>query len=112
MQLFGPSNVASAAQALTQSASGSGSSSNSPAPGSMSSLTSENTFLQLLVAQLKNQDPLNPTDSIQFVGQLVQYSELEQLMNINQNISTLVGGSTPPTSTNGNSSNSTNKTTS
>jgi flagellar basal-body rod modification protein FlgD len=59
------------------------------------SLTSEQTFLQLLVAQIKNQDPLNPTDSIQFVGQLVQYSELEQLIGINTGIQTLTGANTP-----------------
>jgi len=35
-------------------------------------LTSKDTFLKLLVAQLKNQDPTNPTDSTQFVGQLTQ----------------------------------------
>jgi flagellar basal-body rod modification protein FlgD len=73
----------------------------------VASLTSEQTFLQLLVAQIKNQDPLNPTDSIQFVGQLVQYSELEQLMGINQGVQTLAGTSTsttPPAQTNGTSS--------
>ena len=67
------------------------SSSGTSSTSSMSSLTSESTFLQLLIAQIKNQDPLNPTDSIQFVGQLVQYSELEQLMGINQGVQTLTG---------------------
>src|SRR5277367_336532 len=62
-------------------------------------LTSESTFLNLLVAQIQNQDPLNPTDSIQFVGQLVQFSELEQLMGINQGVQTLTG-STSSSSTN------------
>lgn len=90
------------AQAQTQSSSGASSSSSS----SLNSLTSEQTFLQLLIAQIKNQDPLNPTDSIQFVGQLVQYSELEQLMGINQGVQTLAGTTTttPPTQTNGTSS--------
>jgi len=40
----------------------------------------EQMFLQLLVSQIQNQDPLNPTDSTQFVGQLAQFSELEQLI--------------------------------
>jgi flagellar basal-body rod modification protein FlgD len=91
------------AQAQTQSTSGTDSSSSSP----LNSLTSEQTFLQLLIAQIKNQNPLNPTDSIQFVGQLVQYSELEQLMGINQGVQTLAGtttSTTPPAQTNGNSS--------
>lgn len=35
-------------------------------------------FLQLLVAQLKNQDPLNPADPVQFVSQLASLSGLEQ----------------------------------
>ena len=71
-------------------------------------LTNESTFLQLLVAQIKNQDPMNPTDSIQFVGQLVSFSQLEQLLSINQNMQTLVqdasgvnqppAAPTPPTS--------------
>ncbi len=64
------------------------------------SLTNEDTFLQLLVAQIKNQDPLNPTDSVQFIGQLVQFSQLEQLLGINQGIQTLVkGGQTSTSST-------------
>lgn len=48
-------------------------------------LASESTFLTLLVSQLQNQDPLNPTDSTQFVSQLTSYSQLEQLINIDQN---------------------------
>jgi flagellar basal-body rod modification protein FlgD len=101
MQIFGPSAVTNAAQALAQAqaqpqaTSGTGSSSSSSSSSSsLNSLTSENTFLQLLIAQIKNQDPLNPTDSIQFVGQLVQYSELEQLMGINQGVQTLTGDTT------------------
>jgi flagellar basal-body rod modification protein FlgD len=103
IQLFGPSAVTSVAQARAQAqaqaTSGTGASSSSTSsPTSLNSLTSEDTFLQLLIAQIKNQDPLNPTDSIQFVGQLVQYSELEQLMGINQGVQTLTG-TTPNTTT-------------
>jgi flagellar basal-body rod modification protein FlgD len=58
-------------------------------------LATESTFLQLLVAQIKNQDPLNPTDSMQFVGQLVQFSQLEQLIGIKSDVDKL--GVTPPT---------------
>ena len=46
------------------------------------STPNESTFLNLLVAQMKNQDPLNPTDSTQFVSQLAQFSELEQVIGI------------------------------
>jgi flagellar basal-body rod modification protein FlgD len=100
MQIFGVSAAAHAAQAQAQASAGSGSSSSLTNPAS--SLTSESTFLHLLVAQIKNQDPLNPTDSIQFVGQLVQYSELEQLLGINQGVQSLVKTTTP--ATNGTSS--------
>ena len=58
------------------------------------SLTSKDTFLKLLVAQLKNQDPTSPTDSTQFVGQLTQYSELEQLIGINGSVQKLAPAGT------------------
>lgn len=41
-------------------------------------------FLKLLVAQLSNQDPMNPQDSAQFVAQLAQFSSLEQLISIRE----------------------------
>jgi flagellar basal-body rod modification protein FlgD len=47
-------------------------------------LANEQTFLQLLVAQIKNQDPLQPTDSVQFVSQLAQFSQLEQTIAVRQ----------------------------
>ena len=40
-------------------------------------------FLQLLVTQMKYQDPLNPTDNTQFVEQLATFSQLEQMQNMN-----------------------------
>ncbi|HEY2407717.1 MAG TPA: flagellar hook capping FlgD N-terminal domain-containing protein [Polyangiaceae bacterium] len=43
----------------------------------------ETDFLQLLVAQLKNQDPLAPQDNTQFVAQLAQFSSLQQTMGVN-----------------------------
>lgn len=48
------------------------------------------TFLKLLVAQLKNQDPLAPQDGAQFVAQLAQFSSLDQLININQQLGELL----------------------
>jgi flagellar basal-body rod modification protein FlgD len=52
-------------------------------------LTSEQTFLKILVAQIQNQDPTSPTDPTQFVSQLTQYSELEQLIGINTGVQNL-----------------------
>jgi len=43
-------------------------------------------FLRLLVAQLEHQDPLNPMESSEFTAQLAQFSSLEQLFNINDNL--------------------------
>jgi flagellar basal-body rod modification protein FlgD len=47
------------------------------------------TFLQLLVAQIKNQNPLNPSDGAEFVAQLAQFSQLEQSMAIKQDVETI-----------------------
>ncbi|MBW1752049.1 MAG: flagellar hook assembly protein FlgD [Deltaproteobacteria bacterium] len=45
-----------------------------------------NDFLKLLVAQLQHQDPLNPMESADFTAQLAQFSSLEQLFNVNDNL--------------------------
>jgi len=55
----------------------------------VSGMANEQTFLKLLVAQIQNQDPMSPSDSMQFVTQLAQFSSLEQLMGINQGIASL-----------------------
>src|SRR5882757_5737115 len=48
------------------------------------------TFLTLLTTQLRNQDPLSPMDSNQFTQQLVQFSQVEQQINSNQNLESLI----------------------
>ena len=48
------------------------------------------TFLTLLTTQLKNQDPTSPMDSNQFTQQLVEYSQVEQQINTNTNLQTLI----------------------
>jgi flagellar basal-body rod modification protein FlgD len=47
-------------------------------------------FLKLFTTQLRYQDPLNPMDSTEFTSQLAQFSSLEQLTNINEQMSNLV----------------------
>ncbi len=48
------------------------------------------TFLKLLVEQLKNQDPLSPMDGAQFVAQLAQFNSVEQLIGINNKLGLLL----------------------
>jgi flagellar basal-body rod modification protein FlgD len=64
------------------------------APKANQDVTKE-AFMQLLVAQIKNQNPLNPTDGVQFLSQLAQFSELEQLINIKSELSGLRETLTP-----------------
>jgi flagellar basal-body rod modification protein FlgD len=48
------------------------------------------TFLQLLTTQLQNQDPLDPLDTNQFTQQLVEFASVEQQVNMNTNLQTLI----------------------
>jgi flagellar basal-body rod modification protein FlgD len=82
---FGPNYVESASS--NNSSSSSSSSNNSTATTEFG----KDEFLKLLVAQLKNQDPMNPMDNQEFVSQLATFTSLEQLMSINANVSKLAG---------------------
>lgn len=55
----------------------------------------KDAFLKLLVAQIKNQDPLKPSDGAQFLAQLAQFSQLEQLMEIKDQLTALAQQQTP-----------------
>jgi len=48
------------------------------------------TFLQLLTTQLQNQNPLDPLDTNQFTEQLVEFASVEQQVNMNTNLQTLI----------------------
>jgi flagellar basal-body rod modification protein FlgD len=50
----------------------------------------QETFLKLLVAQLKNQDPLAPQDGAEFIAQLAQFNSVEQLISINNRLGQLL----------------------
>ena len=71
-------------------------------------LANESTFLTLLVSQLQNQDPLSPVDSNQFVSQLTSYSQLEQLIGIHSDTTTLDKAVAPTTPAQTNSTGGTN----
>jgi flagellar basal-body rod modification protein FlgD len=80
------------------SSTGSTGSTNTAAASTSANQTSFNedfdTFLQLLTAQIRNQDPLEPTDSTQFVEQLATFSSLEQQVETNNtlgDIATMIG---------------------
>ena len=51
---------------------------------------SQDQFLQLLVAQLQNQDPLAPTDSTQFVSQLATFSQLQETQKLTASFSQML----------------------
>ena len=65
--------------------------SSSQAANAQKTLSSNfDTFLSLLTTQLQNQDPLSPMDSNQFTQQLVQFSQVEQQINSNKNLESLI----------------------
>ena len=75
----------------TAAAATSGTSSNS----AMSQLSGNfQTFLQLLTTQLQHQNPLDPMDTSQFTQQLVEYSQVEQQIDSNTNLQTLISQGT------------------
>src|SRR5579883_1804571 len=71
------------------------SSSSSSTPDAMKQLSGNfSTFLTLLTTQLKNQDPTSPMDSNAFTQQLVMYSQVEQQIDTNDNLKTLISQGT------------------
>jgi len=58
----------------------------SQTPSSAKGMVDYDTFLKLLLAQMKNQDPTAPTDSTEWVAQFATFSQVEQSMTMNQNL--------------------------
>src|SRR5271154_461249 len=88
--------VSSAAAALNSASSASSASSSSTSSTSnanpLNKLSSDfNDFLTLLTTQLQNQDPLSPMDSTQFTAQLVAFTGVEQQINTNSKLDSLIG---------------------
>jgi flagellar basal-body rod modification protein FlgD len=75
--------------------------SSSAATGAGTSSTAgsiDSMFMELLITQLKNQDPLSPMDPSTFVQQLAQVTSLDQLTQINQLLQNTLGGTTTSSS--------------
>lgn len=84
--------------AHTSGASASGTGTSSTASSSSSPANIQNQFLQLMVAELQNQDPTNPADPTQFLTQLTQINSVEQLVQANQTLTSIQTALTPPAS--------------
>jgi flagellar basal-body rod modification protein FlgD len=70
---------------------GSGSTAPPATPSASSSTsTTQDMFLQLLVAQLQNQDPTNPMDTTNMVTQLAEVQQLQETIGLGQNVSSIL----------------------
>lgn len=74
------SNITSQAQAALQQSTSAGSGDNK---------MGQQNFLQLLVAQMRHQDPINPMKGTEFASQLAQFNSVEQLINVNSGLKSL-----------------------
>ena len=70
----------------TNVTSSSAATSSSSSSTSSSTTLSQNEFLQLLMTQLQNQDPLSPTDTNQFVDEMCQLTGVQALTNMQKDL--------------------------
>ena len=85
-------NLTSPSTALQQNQAGRASGTGAAPNGSGSSELGQKNFLQLLVAQMKNQDPINPMDGKDMASQLAQFNSVEQLISVNEGLKSLQQG--------------------
>jgi flagellar basal-body rod modification protein FlgD len=101
-QALSGQNAAMAAPAIgTADTSGTGGTSGTSGSTDDSSTISANDFLTLLVTEMQNQDPTANSDPNEYINQLVQVNSLEQLIDINQNLTTALGGPSTSSSSSG-----------
>lgn len=77
------------AETAAAAAAGKPSKPGSPAPTVGNEELNKNMFLQLMVAQLRNQNPLNPVDGVDFLMQLSQISGVEQMVGMRQELQSI-----------------------
>lgn len=80
-----PTGGASASAALAADA-GSGPASATGPAGSLDRLANKEVFLQLLVAQIRHQNPLQPAEGTEFVAQLAQFTQLELTLGMRKDL--------------------------
>ena len=92
-------------ESVTSGASPSAAGTAASAAPTPNALANKETFLKLLVAQIKNQNPMNPADGIQFLSQLAQFTQLEQLIEVRGELETIRRAITEPPPESGAASN-------
>jgi flagellar basal-body rod modification protein FlgD len=92
--LSGTAAAPAAATASSSTTAKADATSNASSTSSDSATISANDFLTLLVTEMKNQDPTADTDPNEYINQLVNVNSLEQLVSINQTLTTDLGSST------------------
>jgi flagellar basal-body rod modification protein FlgD len=95
----------------SSSAAASSADNSSSSSSSAGDLGTQSAFLTLLVAQLQNQDPLQPMDGTTFVTQLAQFNDVEQNLGMKQDLDAIsekyLGVTTPPSAGGSTNSNAT-----
>ena len=77
----------------TSSATGASSTASNTNAAAQAATVNYNQFLQLLVTELQNQDPTNPTDPTQYMSQLASFSSVEQQIQTNSKLDTMLTSS-------------------
>ena len=89
--VFSPSQISTTSSSSSSSSSSTSSTAQAAGANSSQQLAGNfNTFLQLLTTQLQNQNPLDPLDTNQFTQQLVEFASVEQQINMNTNLQSLI----------------------
>ncbi|MCD2179039.1 flagellar hook assembly protein FlgD [Rhizobium sp. C1] len=85
--------MVSAVTAAQQAAAGTPAAGTAGASASSAASLNYNSFLKLFMAELQNQDPTSPMDTTQQMSQLASFSQVEQQVKMNTNLSTLISQS-------------------